>query len=89
MVLSHFVNSGADDPELADYALALERTFGNGPMRGAGRFRSRAEIAAYFAGLELIVPGLVVVGDWWPDGPRLTEQEPARSLMLGAVAIKS
>jgi hypothetical protein len=46
------------------------------------------QIAEFFPGMELIVPGLVVVGDWWPEGPRLTPAEPAQSLMLGAVAIK-
>jgi hypothetical protein len=88
VVLSHFFNPGAENPELAESALALERTFLNGPMRGGGRFRERAEIAEFFPGMELIVPGLVVVGDWWPEGPRLTPPEPAQSLMLGAVAIK-
>ena len=88
VVLSHFFNPGEEDAELAESALALERTFRDGGMRSGGRFRARGEIAEYFTGLELVVPGLVVVGDWWPDGPRLTEPDPARSLMLGAVAIK-
>ncbi|HEY4020796.1 MAG TPA: SAM-dependent methyltransferase [Pseudonocardiaceae bacterium] len=88
VVLSHFFNPGAEDPALAESALALERTFLDGPMRSGGRFRGRGQIAEFFAGLEVIVPGLVGVGDWWPDGPRLTPPEPAQSLMLGAVAIK-
>ncbi|HEV3361420.1 MAG TPA: SAM-dependent methyltransferase [Pseudonocardiaceae bacterium] len=88
VVLSHFFNPGEEDLELAESARALERMFLNGPMRGGGRFRARAQIAEYFTGLELIAPGLVVVGDWWPDGPRLTEPDPARSLMVGAVAVK-
>jgi SAM-dependent methyltransferase len=88
VVLSHFFNPGTENPELAEAALALERLFLGGPMRSGGRFRDRAQIAEFFPGMELIVPGLVVVGDWWPEGPRLTPAEPAQSLMLGAVAIK-
>ncbi|HEY4452984.1 MAG TPA: SAM-dependent methyltransferase [Pseudonocardiaceae bacterium] len=88
VVLSHFFNPGQENPELAESALALERLFRGGSLRSGGRFRDRAEIAEFFPGMELIVPGLVVVGDWWPEGPRLTPAEPARSLMLGGVAIK-
>ena len=88
VVLSHFFNPGAENPELAESALALQRRFLNGPMPSGGWFRDRARIAEFFTGLELIMPGLVVVGDWWPEGPRLTPPEPARLLMLGGVAIK-
>jgi hypothetical protein len=66
VVLSHFFNPGKENPELAESALALERTFLNGPMRGGGRFRCRTEIAEFFAGLELIVPG----SPWWATGGR-------------------
>jgi hypothetical protein len=31
------------------------------------RFRSRAEVAALFDGLELVAPGLVRVPEWRPD----------------------
>jgi O-methyltransferase involved in polyketide biosynthesis len=31
--------------------------------------RSRAELARFFDGLELVEPGLVFVDDWRPDGP--------------------
>jgi SAM-dependent methyltransferase len=87
VVLSHFFNPGQEDHELAQCAEELERLFLNGPLR-SGRFRTRCEIASYLTGLELIEPGLVVVGDWWPDGPRLNPVERAQLLMLGVVARK-
>jgi S-adenosyl methyltransferase len=31
--------------------------------------RSRAEVARFFEGLELVEPGLVKIDDWRPDGP--------------------
>jgi hypothetical protein len=42
--------------------------------------RSRAEIGAFFAGLELVEPGLVPVPLWRPEGPDdLLLDEPGRS----------
>jgi hypothetical protein len=32
--------------------------------------RSRPEIARFFSGLEMLPPGLVPLGSWWPDRPR-------------------
>jgi hypothetical protein len=35
---------------------------------GRGQFRSRAEVAAFLDGLELVEPGVVTVTEWRPDG---------------------
>ncbi|MGY2007169.1 SAM-dependent methyltransferase [Nocardia gipuzkoensis] len=52
---------------------------------GSGWFRTREQIASYFHGLELIDPGLVELGDWWPRGPALRSRTLEGRLMLGAL----
>ena len=48
--------------------------------------RSRAQIARYFAGLELVEPGLVYLPRWHPEGDEdLFLDEPARAITLGGV----
>ena len=55
-----------------------------------GKVRSRAEIARFFGGLEMVQPGLVYVPSWHPDGPDdLFLTEPARSCVLGGVGQKA
>ncbi|WP_253859564.1 SAM-dependent methyltransferase [Prauserella alba] len=87
VVLSHFFNPGDEDPEAAEVAERLEQAFLHSPM-GTGRFRTREEIAAYFDGLDLLEPGLVTLAHWWPEGPPPQNLDPARRLMIGAVARK-
>jgi hypothetical protein len=51
-------------------------------------FRSRTESAGFFAGYELLAPGLVDVIAWRPDpdaGPDLLGGDVARYSLLGAV----
>ena len=86
-VVSHFYNPQEQAPELAEIAARLEETFLHSPL-GTGRFRTREEIAAYLRGLDLVEPGLVTIGDWWPDGPDVGERYPEQNLMLGAVGRK-
>jgi SAM-dependent methyltransferase len=74
-------------PELHDLARRLERAFLNSPM-ASGWFRTRAEIEAMVAGLELIEPGLVCCADWWPDGPRIKPLDPALRCVAGVVGRK-
>jgi hypothetical protein len=45
--------------------------------------RSRAQIERFFAGFDLIPPGLVLVTDWRPDGQQPTSDDPPA--MFGAV----
>lgn len=54
-----------------------------------GKARSRAEIASFLDGLELVEPGLVYVPCWRPDGPDdLFLGDPARSCVVGGVGRK-
>ena len=53
------------------------------------RARSRAQTEAFFAGLELVEPGLVYVPLWRPEGPDdLFLDQPDRSVTLGGVGWK-
>jgi len=73
--------------ELHELAREIERAFLRSPMH-SGWFRTRAEIEAMLAGLELVEPGLVRCADWWPDGPQLKPLEPERRCTLGGVGRK-
>ncbi|HKS46232.1 MAG TPA: SAM-dependent methyltransferase [Amycolatopsis sp.] len=85
VAIAHFF-----DPETEPHgqlARKMEEKFLHSPM-GSGRFRTRAQILAMFAGLELVEPGLVLCDDWWPDGPRYTELNLVRQCIVGAVGRK-
>jgi hypothetical protein len=85
LALSHFTDpqDGGPGSELARF---VEDVFARGAM-GSGYFRKREEIQEYFAGLEMIEPGLVPLNEWWPDGP-LLRTTTADSVALGGVARK-
>ncbi len=85
LALSHFHDprDGGAGSELARF---VEDVFANGAM-GSGFFRTRERIEEYFAGLEMVEPGLVPLNEWWPDGPLLTRST-ADAVALGGVARK-
>jgi SAM-dependent methyltransferase len=91
VVFSHFFDP--EVPELTEIAKRIENILVNGPM-GAGRFRTRPEIAEMLDGLELIKPnalaepGLAPCDEWWPDGPRLQSLSKAARCIVGAVGKK-
>jgi hypothetical protein len=66
LVLSHFSNEGT--PEQVDGLLRLSRATPT-PLT----MRSRADITALFAGLDLVEPGVVYLPLWRPDDPRQDE----------------
>lgn len=57
-------------------------------MLGTGRFRTPAEIEAYFAGHDLVEPGVVPLPLWRPDGPVPDELTVGQRLMYGGIAHK-
>ncbi len=77
LLLSHFL---FDDESRAQ---ALERAFLHGGL-GSGRFRTWDELHGYFAGLELVEPGLVYANDWRPDEHTHTES-PVHTLYAGGI----
>lgn len=87
VAISHFWDPGAQDLSLHELARAVEDRFLRRGL-GSGRYRSRTEIASFFAGLPLVDPGLVELDDWWPEGPPPRPRYPEQRLMLGGLAYK-
>ncbi|MGH3721046.1 MAG: SAM-dependent methyltransferase [Pseudonocardiaceae bacterium] len=85
VAISHFLDP--ETPELSELARRVERAFLHSPM-GSGVFRTRAEIAGMFPGLELVEPGLVRCADWWSDGPRIKPLDPIQHCIAGAIGRK-
>ncbi|WP_239154618.1 SAM-dependent methyltransferase [Amycolatopsis sp. FDAARGOS 1241] len=86
LVLTHH-HAPTDDPPRQALAQLLDSTFEGTAL--ATVHRSRAEIASFFTGLNLLDPGLGYLHDWWPDGPRLTPLDDLNFLTLGGVALKT
>ncbi len=86
VAISHF-HAPHDDGRLSRMARNLQEIMVDSTM-GSGYFRSRDEITAMFAGLELVEPGLVPLPDWWPNGPRSKDLLDVQHLVLGGVARK-
>jgi hypothetical protein len=62
--------------------LSVIRSSGETAANGA---RSQAQVTGFFAGLELVEPGVVPIQQWRPD----TEEEAAAvAAMWGGVAVK-
>lgn len=76
----------ADGSETAKHAGRVEATFLSSGM-ASGRFRTKAEITAFFDGMELLEPGVVPINEWWPAGPPVGDPGIER-LGLGGVARK-
>lgn len=83
LVISH----GTDDDAPRDSIEQSERLYAK--STNPGRARTRAQIAAFFDGLELVDPGLVYAPSWHPDDPDdLFLDEPSRSINLVGVGRK-
>jgi hypothetical protein len=85
VALSHLFDPGPDH-DLADLAAGISQVYADAGF--PGWFRTREQILAMMAGLELLNPGLVTLADWWPDGPRLRPLAPVQRLIVGAVGRK-
>lgn len=84
--LTHFIDP-ADGSEHSQLAKDVEAAFLASSM-GTGWFRTPDEIKALLNGLELIDPGLVILADWWPDGPRINALPECSNTIAGAVGRK-
>lgn len=76
---SHLVLSHADQTNVSPNI---------GDTHGSFQPRDRRQVADFFAGLELISPGLVSVVDWRPKEPPEPRFDSSRAAMYGAVAVK-
>lgn len=78
------ISHGTRDSAPAGVIEQLERLSERTPTRA--RYRSQDEVLAFFAGLELVDPGLVLVPLWRPEeGDDLLVEEPERSVTYGGV----
>jgi SAM-dependent methyltransferase len=81
LVISHL--SSARRPDEAAKLAAQSRELGV-PIT----FRSEAEIAGYFAGLQLVEPGLVDLPSWRPESAEDLAEDPERSLGMAGVGLR-
>jgi hypothetical protein len=56
-----------------------------GAMTGLGHVRSRVELARFFAGMDLVEPGIASIESWRPDSPEDTRPTPSDINCYGAV----
>jgi hypothetical protein len=87
VAISHFHNPGPERPEVAEQAASAEKIFNE--SLGTGRWRTGAEILAYFGDLELIEPGLVPLPEWRPGPEDHAEPGITYYTFVGAVARKA
>lgn len=59
-----------------------------GASAGQVHFRTRDELKAMLAGLELLDPGLVCPADWWPEGPQQGPPVPIERCIVSAIGRK-
>ncbi|GAA2044330.1 SAM-dependent methyltransferase [Catenulispora yoronensis] len=89
LILSHLTRDGHP----ADIVHSKEEVFAR--SNTVFRYRARAEIEAYFAGFDLVEPGLTPVTDWRSEGTEesAADADPdlaaAGSWWLGGVALKA
>jgi SAM-dependent methyltransferase len=77
--------TNADKPAVAgDFEQVYSRRASSGI-----RMRSRSDIARFFAGLELVEPGLVYVSQWRPDSPSDVPADPSQFANLVGVGRKA
>lgn len=86
LAISHFCNPGAENPKQALIATESEKLFSE--RFGTGRWRSRAEIAAYFGDFLLVEPGLVPLPLWRPAIAQPGELPDVFTRILAGVARK-
>lgn len=86
VAISHFRDPGAEHPEASRKALEVEKVFNQ--TLGTGRWRTQLEIESYFAGLELVEPGVVPMAEWRPDPDTPGGQTDTYYTFVGGVARK-
>lgn len=80
-VLSHATTSGVEGEELEQIQRVLKQYEQSSTP---ANFRDKEEILSFFGDFELVDPGLVPVGKWRLDDPRV----PALNIAIGGVARK-
>ena len=86
LAISHFCDPGAANPKESAAAKEGERAFMEN--FGTGRWRTPAEIEAYFGDWRLLDPGLIAFPLWRPDTPWEGEMPGYFYRWVGGVAVK-
>ncbi|WP_280457801.1 SAM-dependent methyltransferase [Nocardia carnea] len=86
LVLTHLFDPGPAD-SLHEYAMLCQSRYS--ATLGSGWFRTREQITGFFDGLQMVTPGLVQPGDWWPCGPPVQPRSVAERLVLAGVGSKA
>ncbi|MEV4316954.1 SAM-dependent methyltransferase [Actinocrispum sp. NPDC049592] len=86
VAISHFHNPGSGEDSAA--AQRMQALMSGGPM-GSGYFRTSDEIGTFFAGCEVLAPGIVPASEWWPDGPRMKPLVRPQRLFVAGLARKT
>lgn len=82
LVLSHLASESED-------ATKISRAHASNPnVNYTLVTRSRTEVARFFEGLDLVGPGVVLIGDWRPDPLTEADEDTPSSRLLGAVGRK-
>ncbi|MEA5359445.1 SAM-dependent methyltransferase [Amycolatopsis sp., V23-08] len=85
VAISHLFDPGeGGDHDTVD---AFQRAVASGSLGGATA-RTEQEIEELLPGLEIVDPGIVLLANWWPDGPSLKPLNSAQRLIAGVVARK-
>ncbi|MGV9309380.1 MULTISPECIES: SAM-dependent methyltransferase [unclassified Nonomuraea] len=79
LFITHFCDSSQDSRDAEKKFLAL---------LGTGRFRTAAEITAFFDGFELVEPGVVPLPLWRPEQDVPAKLTVGQRLMYGGIARK-
>ncbi|SDJ26588.1 SAM-dependent methyltransferase [Nonomuraea jiangxiensis] len=79
LFITHFCDSSPESREAEQKYLAL---------LGTGRFRTVAEITAFFHGCDLVEPGVVPLPLWRPETAVPEELTVGQRLMFGGIAVK-
>jgi hypothetical protein len=80
LALSHGAQVTLTDQQVAEFQAAYART----PTPAV--FRTKPEIARFFAGYQLVDPGVTLLPQWHPDEP-VTEQEAREPNLYGGVGV--
>ncbi|MFC5289382.1 SAM-dependent methyltransferase [Actinokineospora guangxiensis] len=83
VMLTHDIDPGGEHSALVR---RLDEVLAGTPL--ASVHRTREQIEGYFAGLDLIEPGVSLLHAWWPDGPRVRPLTPISYTVVGALARK-
>ncbi|HUY44770.1 MAG TPA: SAM-dependent methyltransferase [Streptosporangiaceae bacterium] len=84
---SYLVLAHATNESRPDVTQAAEKVYQRS-VPSEGRTRSRAEIMRFFAGFDLVEPGLVYLPQWRPDSPGDVPGDPSQLWFLAGVARK-